>query len=309
MVGIINLNISIDKTYLISDFKKGKTFRKNPDICVAGGKGINVARVLKTLNIKSTIIGFSMGNTGKLIKEKLKEEKILHKILYQKNGESRTCITIADKNGITTDINEEGPYITKQSYNKFLDLIRKEIPKYQYLCISGRTIKGADENLYSEIINLSKKNNLKTYADITGKFLDILIKNGIETVKINSNEFFELTKKTNTVKNIKNFFEKHKKYGLSKLIITDGNKKTIATNGKETFIVKPVKIKKIVSSVGAGDSFMGGIIYCDIKKMSFSDSLKFATACAISDCTTLGAGFIKKDFYSLIQQIKISKLI
>jgi tagatose 6-phosphate kinase len=309
MVAIINLNISIDKTYYIPDFKKGEIFRKNPDICVAGGKGVNVARVLKTLGINSTIFGFCMGEMGRYIIKKLNEEKFLYKIIHQKEGQSRTCITVADKNGTTTDINEEGSYITEISYQKFLNLIRKQLPKYKYLCISGRTVKGADDNLYRELIKNAKKSGIKTYIDITGKFLEISIKEGVETVKINSKEFFELSRKKNTIRNIKTVFEKYKKYGLKRLIVTDGSKKTIAINEKSIFIIKGVYIKDFVSSVGAGDSFMAGLIYCDIKKMNFIDTLKFATACAISDCRTLGAGIItKKDTSSLISHIKISQI-
>ena len=304
MVIVLNLNMAIDKTFYIDDFSTGKTFRKNADISIAGGKGVNVSRALKTLGIEYKLFGICMGFNGKLIIEKLKREKIENKIVYQKNGESRNCITVVNKKGLSTDINEEGERIKRKSYNLLLKSIIDEIPQSNGLCISGRSIKGIDENFYGKIVRAAKKKNLNVYLDITGRFLKKSVEAGADTVKINSSEFLEFSNKTNTLSNIEKTFNKYKKYGLKRFIVTDGPRDIIAVSDKEVVTLKPPVLYDFVSAVGAGDSFMAGLIYSDIQKFNFKESILFATACSISDCKTLGAGIIDKNLKDII---KISK--
>ncbi len=96
----------------------------------------------------------------------------------------------------------------------------------------------------------------------------------------------------NTEKNIFNFYLRNKRYGLKNLIITDGSRKIIAVCDGRVYSIMPVRFEKIVCPVGAGDSFMAGLVYSTLKNMSVADSLKMATAFSASDVMSEGAGSV-----------------
>ncbi len=306
MVIVLNLNMTIDKTFFIPDFSKGNTYRADPVITRSGGKGVNVARALSTFFNGYTVCGFCCGYTGRLIIEYLKKEKLNSRIIYQKNGESRVCVSVIDRNGVSTDINEEGPFIEPNTIEKFIGVF-KNLSKNASICvISGRTPRGIPTSFYSDIFMIAKKNGLRIFVDLTSPILEKCIEYGCETVKVNSSEFFDLSGLKNTEKNIFNFYLRNKRYGLKNLIITDGSRKIIAVCDGRVYSIMPVRFEKIVCPVGAGDSFMAGLVYSTLKNMSVADSLKMATAFSASDVMSEGAGSVNPyDVKKYLKKIEV----
>ena len=103
---IVNLNLSVDKTALVPAFEKGRIFRLGGTITLPGGKGVNVARALRSLGVESPVAGFASGYNGRWIAESLAKEGFRAFIQRHSAGESRVCYTIEDSRGVTTDLNE-----------------------------------------------------------------------------------------------------------------------------------------------------------------------------------------------------------
>jgi len=78
MITTVTLNAAVDKTYFVSRFEKGMTTRVERAIAVAGGKGINVARVLHLLGEPVTVTGLAGGASGRLIAADLNRLGIRH---------------------------------------------------------------------------------------------------------------------------------------------------------------------------------------------------------------------------------------
>ena len=117
---IVNLNLSVDKTALVPAFEKGGIFRLDGTITLPGGKGVNVARALRSLGLESPVAGFASGYNGRWIADSLKKEGFLDFIQRHSAGESRVCYTIVDSRGVTTDLNEEGPVVPAAAQTAFL---------------------------------------------------------------------------------------------------------------------------------------------------------------------------------------------
>lgn len=307
MIIVFNLNMSVDKFFLVTDFKKGNTYRLNPIVSRCGGKGANVARVLSNFTDDYLLMGFCCGNIGRLIINLLNEEKIKNETVYQDKGESRVCISIIDKNGVSTDVNEEGPFIKKFSQNLFIEKFKGLSKNCKHLIISGRTPLGVSEYFYKRIFEIAKKNKIKIHVDLTSDILISCIKFGCNTVKINCIEFEEVSKTSLTKKNIFDFYMRYKEYGLENLIITNRNKQTLAICRDNFYKITPPNISKVESEIGAGDSFMAGFVY--YKSINSNDvlSLRMATAFASSDVLTIGAGSVdKNNIEKFSKQIVIS---
>lgn len=113
MITTVTLNPAVDKTIEIDNFKVGLVNRLKSLRQDAGGKGINVSKVIKSLGYKSRAMGVLSGNTGNFIKEYLDFEGIENDFLMTK-GETRTNIKVVDEvNHTNTDINENGPFLSR----------------------------------------------------------------------------------------------------------------------------------------------------------------------------------------------------
>ena len=106
----VTLNPAIDKIFKVRHFSSGKNFIYDEAVFSAGGKGINVARVLNQFGLKSIATGFIGGLSGECIRQYLREEEITFDFVPLQ-GETRTNTTIIDsQTNEITRILEEGPW-------------------------------------------------------------------------------------------------------------------------------------------------------------------------------------------------------
>jgi tagatose 6-phosphate kinase len=103
---VINLNLAVDKTAFVPSFEKGRIFRLAETITLPGGKGVNVARALRSLGVDVPVAGFTSGYNGRWIAEAMKREGLAAYIEPHTAGESRVCYTVVDSAGRSTDLNE-----------------------------------------------------------------------------------------------------------------------------------------------------------------------------------------------------------
>ena len=121
MIITVTLNAAIDKSLSVPNFRLGRRHRTVEQTTMPGGKGVNVARTLKTLGQPVIATGFAGGATGTRIVEQLTEESILNDFVRIRE-ESRTNTAVHDPtNGETTEINERGPAVSANEVELFRD--------------------------------------------------------------------------------------------------------------------------------------------------------------------------------------------
>src|SRR5207237_2254698 len=117
----VTLNAAIDRTLSVPNFRLGRRHRTVEQRTTAGGKGVNIARTLKTLGQPVIATGFAGGTTGTHIVEKLTEESILNDFVRIRD-ESRTNTSVLDPTkGEQTEINERGPSVSEREVELFRD--------------------------------------------------------------------------------------------------------------------------------------------------------------------------------------------
>ncbi len=307
---IVNLNLAIDKTVYIPDFRRGKTYRFSSALTMPGGKGANVARVLKTLGIKSRIMGIAAGYNGEWIEDSLKGDGFETQIIKHKDGESRICYSITEKGGVSTDLNEDGCRASKFVQTKFISKFKKIVRDSSFISVSGRTPPGIRKGFYAKLVKLSKSAGLPVAFDIRGKYLTEGIRQGIDFVKVNKHEFEEASRLSFSPANVRRFYEKYRCKGLKAVIVTNKGRPGYCVSEKGMIKFIPPRIKReIKSAVGAGDSFMAGFIFGCLKNFPLAEIIRFAVACSVADCVSLGAGLIrKKHVKKFINGILIQKI-
>src|SRR5216117_3860879 len=111
MIVTVTLNAALDRTLTVPNFQRGQRHRASGGLTLAGGKGINVARALKRLDVPVVATGLVGGLTGTRIVEELTSEAILNDFV-RIGDESRTSTAVVDPTaGSYSEINEWGPYV------------------------------------------------------------------------------------------------------------------------------------------------------------------------------------------------------
>ncbi len=286
MVLIVNLNTTIDKTYIINNFKVNKIFRPEKTISVGGGKGVNVARVLNYLKIQNKVIGFVGGYNKSFILQTLKSENIKF-IPVGIKGNSRVCTIILDLNNSTeTVINENGPAISRQELKMFLLKFKKEIRKAEVLVLSGSMPLGVPYNFYYKLLLIAKKYKVRTVLDTSKEALAEGIKASPDILKVNKSEISYVYKNLSVNKVL--FELQHRRIKFP--VITLGEKGSVYLD--ESNHIKRGKIIRIekVSTIGSGDAFTAGLVAGIIKNTSRAESIKLASELAALNALTVGAG-------------------
>lgn len=309
MILTITLNASIDRTVIVEDFQTGKINRINNPVETAGGKGLNVTRALKAYGLESVATGFIGGNSGRKLEELLKSDNI-NSDFYQIKNETRSCLAIIDKNNNNiTEINENGPVINNDEIQGLYKKIDKLSKKHKIAVISGSVPKSVSEDIYFDIIEICKKNNVLTLLDASG----IHLKNGVGAypylVKPNQYEAEELLGfKIDCVDSYLKAIHFLTHYCKIAAITLEDNGCIIGTKS-EIYHIKPPTVK-VINTVGSGDSFLAGMIYAITKDLQLKDIGSFGIATGTANTLTNIAGLCHKyDIDKIIDKVEVERLL
>ncbi|TZE80737.1 1-phosphofructokinase [Calorimonas adulescens] len=309
MILTVTLNTSIDKAYIINSFEVGKVQRVEEVFATAGGKGLNVARVVKSLGEDVIATGFVGGYSGEFIKSELDKEGIKHDFV-EVDGETRTCINIINKTtGVQTELLEPGPLLNMIYQEKFKDKYISLLDRCDVVTISGSMPKGISDNFYAELIKLAKDRDKKVILDTSGKYLKEGLKARPTVIKPNRYEAEDIYGKK--IKDEKDII------ALMKTFIGDGIEMAAITLGVEggyvatkddvyRYIPPEVKVK---NAVGSGDAMTAGLAVGINKGYGEVETIRFAVAISAANAMTEATGLVyKKDVNDLLDDVIINKL-
>ncbi len=305
MILIISLNLAIDKVLYVDELKIFSENRVKVISSLPGGKGVNVARCLRSLGKSSLVAGFKGGFNGKFIEQYLKKEGIYY-ILQEIEFENRVCNIILDRLNNITEIYEIGPEIEKSSFVDLFNKIKERQESFQYVIFSGSIPRGVKVEDLLKLIDIFK--DKKLFLDIHGDFLLRILENyEIFFVKINEKEFIDTF---SVEKSLEESIKKvYKNYKVFLFVITLGDKGAIFAYKDRIYkIYSKQRIKK-VNPVGAGDAFMGGFVYGIDEGMNVFDALKYGISASISNVTLYEGGRVNLDIFDeILKNIMIEEV-
>jgi len=294
MILSVTMNPSQDKVYIVNDFSIQKVHRTNQYKATAGGKGLNVARVVKALDKDIIATGLLGGLSGTFIENKLKTQNINNKFV-KISGETRTCINITDqKNNTTTEILEAGPKIKESEITRFITVYKKLIKKTDIITLSGSLPRGLDDSFYFKLIELAKNMDIKVILDTSGQYLKEGIKGKPFMVKPNEDEINELFgQKNKKVSDYINVLDKLKDLGIKLPVITLGKKGAVVMIDEKYYHLKLPKVET-VNTVGSGDAFVAGCAV-GLQKYNLIDIIKLGLASGTANTLFVKTGKVTKE--------------
>lgn len=271
MIYTITTNPAIDYILRFDKFEDGATIRASEDEKYPGGKGIMASKILHNLGEKPVNLGFVGGFIGEYIANSIRDLGLDEKFVRIKEN---SRINVKLKYDKETEINAKGPKISKEEVEKFFDSL-KEIKNGDVIVISGSLPYSLDSDFYKKVIE-------KTEADFTidiadKKLLDYLAYKPL-LVKPNEEELGKIFQTEINDENLVEYARKLNELGAKNVIVSLGAKGSIFVDENHVYRAKPIE-GKLVNSVGAGDSMVGGFVYGMVNKLEKIDAYKLAVAC------------------------------
>ncbi|KYP16801.1 1-phosphofructokinase [Streptococcus parauberis] len=278
MIYTVTLNPSIDFIVRIDHLETGSVNRMDSDDKFAGGKGINVSRVLKRLGTENTATGFLGGFTGRFIQESLVNEGIISNFV---NVAEDTRINVKIKSEKETEINGQGPKITEEKLIA-LEAILSKLSDEDTVVFAGSAPSSLGNEIYKELIPLVRNTGAQVVCDFEGQtLLDSLAYNPL-LVKPNNHELEEIFKVTlSGLDDVEHYARKILDMGAQNVIISMAGDGALLVTKEAAYFAKPIK-GQVKNSVGAGDSMVAGFTGEFVKSKNPIEALKWGVACGTS---------------------------
>jgi 1-phosphofructokinase/tagatose 6-phosphate kinase len=316
MILTVTLNTAIDKTLAVPNFRLGRRHRTVEQTTMPGGKGVNVARVLKTLGAPVIATGLAGGATGTRIVEQLTQLSVLSDFVRIRE-ESRTNTAVIDPTtGEQTEINERGPSVSEQEIELFVDKLLY-LAKGASVCVfAGSLPRNVDVDVYARLIRDLKRLGVYTVVDTDGDPLrravraepDIISPNVLEAEELVGHEFNDEEDHCIAVREMTDL-------GSCETIMTapDGCYAHMAAPEPGTspalyrLRVRPGAIEPR-ATVGSGDAFLAGFVAARYNGRPTVECLVHGVACGAESTRHLGAGLIDPgQVHRLMDEVEIER--
>ena len=169
MIVTVTVNAALDRTLTVPVFQIGYRHRSSEVLTLAGGKGINVARALKLLDVPVVATGLAGGRTGTRIIEELTSEAILNDFVRIAVG-SRTSTAVVDPTaGTYTEINEWGPEVTTVELDMLTDKLHYLSRGADFVVLSGSLPRKVPTSFYADTIRDLARRDVRVVLDSEGE--------------------------------------------------------------------------------------------------------------------------------------------
>ena len=312
MIITVTLNAAIDKSLSVPSFRLGRRHRTVEQRTMPGGKGVNVARSLKTLGRPVIATGFAGGATGTRIVEALTEESILNDFVRIRE-ESRTNTSVHDPTtGTQTEINERGPEVTAKEAELFRDKLLYLASGAEIVVFAGSLPRGLEPSIYADLIRELRRMNVTTVVDAEGEPMrqavraepHVVSPNVLEAEELVGHEFHEEADRVVAVSELCDL-------GAGESIVTlpDGCVASLLVDGRPERHRVWIEPREAVASVGAGDAFLAGYVSARYAGSTPTECLRFGVACGAESTQRLGAGLIDpKGVERLLSEVDVERI-
>ena len=304
MIYTVTLNPSIDYVIKVDNLANGQVNRVSEEHVYPGGKGINVTRILKSLDNDNIALGFVSGFTGDYIVNSLKDLNLKSEFIKVKEGFTRINVKI--KSNEETEINGQGPKISEEELKEFYAIIDRLVDG-DILILSGSIPSCLDEKLYEKIMERVNSKDIKVVVDATKNLLLNVLKYRPFLIKPNNHELAEMFDvELKSTEDVIFYARKLKEMGARNVLISMGGDGALLVSEDDEVFISSVAKGEVVNSVGAGDSMVAGFVSGYLKTGSYEEALRLGAASG--GATAFSSDLASREFIDkLVKEINVEK--
>jgi tagatose 6-phosphate kinase len=308
----VTMNAALDRTVTVPNFQRGHRHRASSVLTVAGGKGINIARALKRLDVPVVATGLSGGRTGTRIVEELTAEAILNDFVRIKE-ESRTSTAVVDPTVNTyTEINEWGPRVSPGELEVLLEKLHYLARGADYVVFAGSLPRAVDEGFYGEAIRDLHRRGVRVVLDTEGDPLRLGLEAEPELVSPNQHEAEQLVGQE---------FDGDDDFLMALDAIAEMGARAVhitTESGCFALLREDRQMRRLradapllepVSVVGAGDVLLAQFLAARLEDKPVEEALRLGVAAGAASVLEIGAGrFEPRQAGRLAASVRVEEL-
>lgn len=291
----ITLNPSLDRTLTVNFLAIGydNTVVDDTDLNPAG-RGMNIARALDSLGVKSEAIVLLGDGPASKAYEVLAKERPNPIRFVRHEGTIRSNIFIADKGkGNHTALKEQGCKVSEEDVARFAKTMTQHINSADYVIFAGTLPPGMADETYSELIKDAQHAGAHVVVDTTGKILEHILPlkpDLIVTNQLQMEGYFNMAVRFE--EDIVDCAHRLRKQGAQQVlaVLSDDNGAVLATENETLWVEFPAK-HEIVTYTGTYDAMIAGYLAGRLQQQPFEKSLELGSAAALYTASQIGAQF------------------
>jgi 6-phosphofructokinase 2 len=292
----VTINPAVDKYASVPNVEPDRKLRCTPPRFEPGGGGLNVSRAIRKLGGVSRAVTAAGGEMGRMLLELLEEEGIeTTSIAVQ--GQTRENLTLYEEStGHQFRFGMPGPSVSRDEWEMLLDEVESAKPAPDYIVASGSLPQGVPDDFYSRVAEIASRSGSKMILDTSGAGLNISPGAGIYMIKPNRNELEHLVGgKLTTLEEIESAA-----YGVARdakcriLVVSLGPEGALLIGEDGPELISGPRVET-VSSIGAGDSMVAGIVMKLAQDHPVREAIKFGVACGAAAAMTPGSELCRKE--------------
>lgn len=295
MIITLTANPALDIYSTTEKLEPNEKLRCEKPIIDPGGGGVNVSRVIKRLGGESTAVYTMGGHTGELFADLLKKEGIDQDPVMVENDLRQNFAITETSTGHLYRFGFPGAELQRNEYEALLEKVDK-CRQGSFLVASGSLPPGAPVDFYARAAARANKCGLKFILDTSGKSYKGVLEEGVYLLKPNKNELKDLTgeiagdleQQRNQLLTI---LEKHRVEVI--VLSLGGEGALLATKGEVRHF--PAPQVEHVSSIGAGDSMVAGMVYSLSTGQPIEKAILYGLACGSATIKSPGTELLKKE--------------
>lgn len=311
----IALNPALDHTIEVDHLRVGEVNRALRMQVDVGGKGINVASCLADFGIATAVTG-QIGSNNAAQFEAIFHAKGIDNQCFYLDGLTRINTKLVDlSSGETTDINMPGPALYPEAietlFERLLARIDGLINPTSWVVLSGSLPPMWPADTYQRLIEHVRGLGAHVLLDASGSALAAGVGAAPDIIKPNRAELSELIGRmlgdtASVVAAARELLARPNAPGT--VIVSMGGDGALFVNRQQALLAHPIPTP-LISTVGAGDAMVAGIIAAQIAGLSLTECARLATAFSAGKLARLGPHLPAPDTVrALAQSVQISSL-
>lgn len=289
----LTLNPAVDMSCIARTVRPTHKIRTFGEQLDPGGGEINVARVIHILGAETLALIMTGGVTGRLLEELLDEEGVAWRALPIR-GRNRISLNVHDQeSGLEYRFVPAGPSIDADEWSAALKLL-EEI-EAEWVVASGSLPPGAPADFYARAALTAARRGQKFVLDTSGPALTAVKGHGIEVLKLSLREFelligHELPDAVVQEEQVARLIQSGT---ARKVAVTLGEHGALLATKNGISRLPAIKVEKC-GAVGAGDSFLAGLVLGLARGLPDLQALAFANAAGAAAVATYGTARIRR---------------
>lgn len=297
---VINPNICVDHTIEMVELLPGHVQRPRSGVVTLGGKGVNVARVARSLNDVATILTFvPKSDEDRLTSLARSEGADLRGPRVE--GHARNATIILEDSGRVTVLNEPGVQVDVGCWGRLLDEVLVLSSVHRTIVCSGSLPPGSPSDSYARVVNASHDLGVRCVVDSVGPVLREAALAGADVVSPNLAEAESLLfpgrpedvdpSGPDVVDRAARAVQGLTELGARHVIVSAGSHgAAFDLDGGVAWCRAPVV--NAVNPIGAGDSLVGGLVHALERGDTWVNAVRFALSTASASCEERRAGSV-----------------